>query len=149
MMSARFFYLLKPVNERKLYNVMDGAARTLNRRRSSAIVINTPDGPRRVLLERIQYVERTGRRLRYHCIDGVLDSQTIRGSLRETAAALLADRRFYLCGASFVMNFQHVTGVNGQNAMLDDGQSVALPRASTADFKLACGNYWLEEGDKW
>ena len=56
---------------------------------------------------------------------------------------MLADRRFCLCGASFVLNFQHVTGVNGQVAQLDNGQTVALPRASAADFKKAWGSYWL------
>ena len=64
-------------------------------------------------------------------------------------APLLVDQRFYLCGASFVLNFQHVTGVQGQNAMLDNGQTVPLPRAAAADFKKAWGNYWLEEGTTW
>ena len=122
---------------------MDGAVKTLNRRRSSAIVVNTPDGPRRILLERIRYVERMGRRMRYHCTDGVVDSQTIRASFRETTAPLLVDPRFCLCGASYVLNFRHVVGVNGQIAMLDDEQTVDLPRTAAMDFKLAWGNYWL------
>lgn len=138
-----FFYLLKPVDRKKLFHVMDGAVKTLNRRRSSAIVVNTPDGPRRILLERIRYVERIGRRMRYHCTDGVVDSQTIRASFRETTAPLLVDPRFCLCGASYVLNFQHVVGVNGQIAMLDDEQTVDLPRTAAMDFKLAWGNYWL------
>lgn len=140
-----FFYLLKPVEERKLFQVLDGAVEKLNRRRNSAVVVATADGPRRVLLEHIRYVERVGRCMRYYCTDGTIDSQTIRVSFREAAAPLLADRRFCQCGASFVLNFQHVTGVNGQSAMLDDGQIVALPRTSATDFKKAWGNYWLTE----
>lgn len=65
------------------------------------------------------------------------------------AAPLLADRRFYLCGASFVLNFQHVTGVDGQAALLDNGQTVVLPRTAAAAFKKAWGGYWLEEGTAW
>lgn len=140
-----FFYLLKPVEERKLFQVLDGAAEKLDRRRSSAVVVTTPDGPRRILLERIRYVERMGRCMRYYCTDGTVDSQTIRVSFREMAAPLLADRRFCQCGASFVLNFQHVTGVKGQTALLDNGQSVALPRTAAAEFKRAWGDYWLEE----
>ena len=121
----------------------------LNRRRRSAIVVTTADGPRRVLLERIRYAERVGRCVRYYCTDSTVDSQTIRVSFREAAAPLLADRRFCLCGASFVINFQHVTGVNGQTALLDSGQTVALPRTAAADFKKAWGNYWLEEETAW
>lgn len=144
-----FFYLLKPVNEAKLFQVLDGAVEKLNRRRSSAVVVTTVDGPRRILLERIRYVERMGRCMRYYCTDTTIDSQTIRVSFREAAAPLLADRRFCLCGASFVLNFQHVTGVNGQTALLDNGQTVILPRTSATGFKKAWGNYWLEERNAW
>ena len=140
-----FFYLLKPVEERKLFQVLDGAVEKLNRRRSSAAVVTTADGPRRILLERIRYVERVGRCMRYYCIDDTIDSQTIRVSFREAAAPLLADRRFFQCGASFVLNFQHVTGVNGQTALLDNGRAVTLPRTAATDFKKAWGNYWLTE----
>lgn len=144
-----FFYLLKPVKEHKLFQVLDGAVEKLNRRRSSAAVVTTADGPRCILFECIRYVERVGRVMRYYCTDGTVDSQTIRVSFREMAAPLLADRRFYLCGASFVLNFQHVTGVNGRTALLDNGQSVMLPRTAATDFKKAWGNYWLEEQNAW
>lgn len=144
-----FFYLLKPVEKRRLFQVLDGAVEKLGRRRSSAIVVATSDGPRRILLEQIRYVERVGRCMRYFCTDGTVDSQTIRISFREMAAPLLADRRFWLCGASFVLNFQHVAGVNGQTALLDNGQTVALPRAAAAEFKRAWGSYWLEEQNAW
>lgn len=142
-----FFYLLKPAEEGKLFRVLDGAVEKLNRRRSSAIVVTTADGPRRILLERIRYVERVGRCMRYDCTDGTIDSQTIRAAFREVAAPLLADRRFCLCGASFVLNFQHVTGVTGQIALLDNGRTVALPRAAATGFKKAWGSYWLDEGN--
>ena len=140
-----FFYLLKPVEEGKLFQVLDGAVKKLDRRRDGAVVVATADGSRRILLERIRYVERIGRCMRYYCTDGTVDSQTIRVSFREMAAPLLADRRFCLCGASFVMNFQHVAGVNGQTALLDNGQSVSLPRTAAAAFKRAWGSYWLED----
>lgn len=144
-----FFYLLKPVEERKLFHVLDDAIEKLNQRRNCAIVINTAEGPRHILLERIRYVERVGRCMRYYCTDGVIDSQTIRVSFRKMAAPLLADRRFCLCRASFVLNFQHVTGVKNHMALLDNGQSVSLPRTAATEFKKAWGNYWLEEKDTW
>lgn len=139
-----FFYLLKPVAAEKLFQVLDGAVEKLNQRRAKAIVVHTAEGPRRILLEQIRYLERVGRCIRYYCTDATVDSQSIRLSFREAAAPLLADRRFYLCGASFVLNFQHVTGVNGQTAMLDNGQMVTLPRSAAVEFKKAWGGYWLE-----
>ena len=139
-----FFYLLKPVDAGKLFQVLDNAVEKIAQRQSSAVLVNTSNGPRRILLERIRFVERVGRCVRYYCTDGTVDSQTIRVPFRDTVAPLLTDRRFYLCGASFVMNFQHVTGVNGQTALLDSGQTVALPRSAATEFKKAWGSYWLE-----
>ena len=133
------------MDENKLFQVLDRAVKKLNQRRNSAIVVATADGPRRILLEHIRYVERVGRCMRYYCTDDVVDSQSIRASFREMAAPLLADRRFCLCGASFVLNFQHVTGVSGQTALLDNGQAVSLPRTAATEFKKAWGNYWLTE----
>ena len=140
-----FFYLLKPVESGKFFQVLDGAVAKLDRRRSRAIVVTTAAGPRRILLERIRYVERVGRCMRYFCTDGTVDSQSIRIPFKKAAAPLLTDRRFYLCGASFALNFQHVTGVQAQTALLDDGRAVTLPRTAAAEFKKAWGNYWLEE----
>ena len=137
------------MEEAKLFQVLDKVVEKQNQRRSRAVLVATADGPRRILLEHIRYVERVGRCMRYYCTDGIVDSQTIRVSFREAAGPLLSDRRFCPCGASFVLNFQHVTGVSGQLAMLDDGQTVVLPRASATAFKKAWGSYWLEERHAW
>ena len=144
-----FSYLLKPVDEARLFKVLDGAVEKLERRRSSAVMVNTPGGMQRIRLEQILYVERMGHCMRYHCVGGVVDSQSIRLPFKTAAAPLLADRRFYLCGASFALNLQHVTGVHGQAAILDNGQTVTLPRMSAADFKKAWGKFWLEEKSAW
>lgn len=142
-----FSYLLKPVEETKLFRVLDEAVEKLARRQSSSTVVHTLQGPRRIPLERIRYAERVGRIIRYFCTDGMVDSRSIRVPFREAVAPLLSDRRFCLCGASFVLNFQHVTGVNGQIVMLDNGQTVALPRAAAVDFKKVWGSYWLDVHD--
>ena len=144
-----FSYLLKPVDEARLFKVLDGAVEKLERRRSNAVMVNTPGGMQRIRLEQILYVERMGHCMRYHCVGGVVDSQSIRSPFKTAAAPLLADRRFYLCGASFALNLQHVTGVQGQSAMIDDGQTDVLPRASATEFKKAWGKFWLEEKSAW
>ena len=43
--------VLKPAEEKKLFEVLDRAVEKLNRKRSGAIVISTTDGPRRILLD--------------------------------------------------------------------------------------------------
>ena len=61
---------------------------------------------------------------------------------------LQTGRRFCLCGASFVLDFQHqhVAGVDGRETLLDSAQPVVLPRAAAAESKKAWGNCWLGKG---
>ena len=141
-----FFYLLKPVDRDRFFAVLDRLTDKFQRRRREGIVVPTVSGPRYILFDQILYAERAGRIMRYCCTDGALDSRTLRGSFRETAAPLLADPRFYLCGASLAVNLAHVTGVEGADALLDSGATVPLPRAAVAAFKDAWGKFWLKEG---
>ena len=141
-----FFYLLKPLEKGRLFEVLDAAVKKLNDRRSKAVLIATRDGPRRLLLDQILYVERVGRSLRYFCSNGTVDSMTLRVPFHTAVEPLLADSRFCQCGSSFAFNLQHVAGVRGQEVLLDSGDSVTIPRASVAPFKHTWGRFWLEEG---
>ena len=141
-----FFYLLKPLEKGRLFEVLDAAVKKLDDRRSKAVLIATKDGPRRLLLDQILYVERVGRGLRYFCSGGAVDSLSLRVPFHAAVEPLLADPRFCQCGSSFAFNLQHVAGVSGQEVLLDSGGAVAIPRASVAPFKHAWGSFWLEEG---
>ena len=141
-----FFYLLKPLEKGRLFQVLDAAVKKLDDRRSKAVLIATKDGPRRLLLDQILYVERVGRSLRYFCSGGAVDSLSLRVPFHAAVEPLLADPRFCQCGSSFAFNLQHVTGVSGQEVLLDSGGTAAIPRASVAPFKHAWGRFWLEEG---
>jgi len=91
-------------------------------------------------------VERVGRSVRYYLTGGeTLDSRTIRGSFQEAVAPLLSDKRFFLCGASFVLNLGHVKSVERGTAFLDGGVRAAVSRSAFSGLKQAWMDYWLEE----
>ncbi|WP_306487783.1 LytR/AlgR family response regulator transcription factor [Agathobaculum sp.] len=142
--ARAFFYLIKPVTEKKLFGLLDEAAEKLQQRRSRGILVMTPDGPRHIRMDHILYAERIGRRVRYYCTDGTVDTQTIRCTFRDAVHPLTEERRFCMCGASFLVNMEHVTGVDGREALLDNGGRLILPR-SASSFKDNWGRFWLEE----
>ena len=142
--ARAFFYLMKPVTEKKLFGLLDEAAEKLQQRRSRGILVMTPDGPRHIRMDHILYAERIGRRVRYYCTDGTVDTQTIRCTFRDAVHPLTEERRFCMCGASFLVNMEHVTGVDGREALLDNGGRLILPR-SASSFKDNWGRFWLEE----
>ena len=142
-----FFYLLKPLEKERLFQVLDAAVEKLNDRREKAILISTRDGTRSVLLDQILYVERVGRSLRYYRSHDTLDSLSLRVAFHTAVGPLLSDPRFCQCGSSFAFNLQHIVGVKGAEVLLDNGRSVAIPRTAVVSLKRAWGNFWLEEND--
>lgn len=141
-----FYYILKPVKLELLFGVLDKAVSTLQRETHEGMVVNTHSGVRRVLFDTILYAERAGRIMRLHCDGETVDTLTLRCSFRDAAAPLLEDKRFYMCGASYVLNLRRVVSVDGQVATMDDGERVTLPRLSATDFKATWGLYWLKGG---
>ncbi len=142
--TQAFYYLLKPVDRDQLFQVLDRAADALDKRKNQTVIVSTAVGLRSIPLSDILYVERVDRSMRYYLAGGeAVDSRTLRGSFRDGAAPLLEDRRFFLCGASFVLGLHHVKSVERGKAMLDTGGFVPVSQNACGELKRAWMNYWL------
>ena len=142
--ARAFHYLVKPVEPERLYQVLDGAVAALEKQRSACVAVRTRDGLRLARLDEIMYAELAGRAVRYHLSDGTaLDSVTVRGGFQEETAPLLADDRFLLCGASFVVNLFYVIAVEKGALRMDGGSRVPLPRGLAARVRSRWSSYWL------
>ena len=141
--ARAFYYLLKPLEQERFFQVLDEVVDVLLKRQDAAIIIHTAAGLRSVPLADVLYVERVERFMRYYLAGGeTVDSRTLRGSFREGAATLLADERFALCGASFVLGLHHVKSIERGKALLDTGERVSVSMNACAELKRAWMNYW-------
>lgn len=140
-----FHYLLKPITPEKFFAVLDAAADICTSRQNESILIQTANGPRRVLLDEILYIERSNRSMRYICDHERIQTRTLRGAFRDAVQELLADPRFVLCGASFLVNLSRIAGIDGQEVLLDTGSVVSMPRTAAPALKRQWGAYWLEQ----
>lgn len=139
-----FYYLVKPVSPEQLYPVLDSAAAELERRKAACVTVKTKDGLRRVRLDDILYAELSGRTVHYHLAGGErLDSVTVRGAFHEEIAPLLADPRFFQCGASFAANLFYVTSAEKTCFKMDGGKRVPLSRSLAAQARQRWNDYWL------
>lgn len=142
-----FYYLLKPVEKKELFSLLDEAMETMQKRREKSIQVKSHGGTVRLLFDSVLYAELMGRAVRYHLRDGsCVDSMTLTGSFREAVSPLLEDPRFLLCGASFVVNLYYVTMVDKNGVVLADGSSLGLPKAACTALRTAWSDYWLEGG---
>ncbi len=143
-LTRALFYLVKPVEREQLFEVLGRVVDAFQKRLSQAAAVNTPSGTRSIPLHEILYVERADRWMRYHLMSGeTVDSGAVHGPLREAAETLLADGRFFLCGADLALGLHHVRSVEQNEALLDSGVRVPVPRSACAGLKRAWMNYWL------
>ena len=139
-------YLLKPVSEERLFAALDDALKTVAERRAQSVMVKTAEGTSRLPLDDILYAEQIERLPYYHLRDGsCVTGVTIRTSFREAMKPLLADGRFYLCGASLVFNLHHIKRVTRSDAFPGSRQ-VPVPKRAAAELHTAWMHYWLEGG---
>ena len=140
-------YLLKPVREDELFRALDDAFKAITNRREQSIMVKTADGMSRLLLDHILYVEQTERAPHYYMKDGsCVVGVTIQTSFQDTIRPLLADKCFYLCGASFVLNLHCIKSINKADVLFVGGQQTTVPRRAAAELNTAWIHYWLEGG---
>jgi len=141
-----FSYLLKPVREEKLFAVLDDAI-AVRERREESVIVRTAESTVRLRLDSILYVELTGRAPCYYLNDGShVVGVTLRTSFRDAMRPLLNDKRFHLCGSSFVFNLHHIGSMNKSRVLFDGGRWVEVPRRAYHALQSAWMDYWLEGG---
>lgn len=140
-LAQAYHYLLKPVEERTLFNVLDGAVGHLAAGRDASVAFRQKDGLRRLRLDSIVYGELFDRCIRLHLADGeTADGLTLRQSFKDEAAPFLAHRRFALCSASFFVNLAYIEKVERDGLRLKDGVRLPLSRAQRDEVT----NRWID-----
>lgn len=134
-------YLLKPVDEHKLYNTLDKAYKTLNTTKKS-IVITQLGEHYRILLDDIIFIESFGHNLNIITIN---KSYEIRKNISEIETEL--DNRFFRCHRSYIVMMKYVKNISANEILLDNGQHVPLSRKLYKDMFQLFIKY--HKGKKW
>ena len=120
---AALHYLMKPVQEDKLFAVLDRAVERLHKA-ERVLTLELGRETVRVPLRQIRYVDV---HLNYVTVHAKMD-YTVKKPLGDIAAAL--DERFYRVGRSAIVNLTCVSRVTKTDIYLDDGAAVPLPRGA-------------------
>lgn len=119
-----FHYLVKPVEQYKLQNVLQRAIRKMEHHREEYIIINKERQRIKLLLEDILYFEIQGRVTYVHTKEGVLDYYEQIGLLEKE----LQNKDFFRCHKSFLINLNHVDSYNRQEIILDNGEKIVIAK---------------------
>ena len=100
-------YILKPINERKLFPILDSIFPTFNKGKERLFLLSTLDREVKIPFSSIVCVELDNRRLCVHLDNSEkLYGRYIRTTFAEAVAPLLQDSRFFCPHKSFVINVE-------------------------------------------
>lgn len=145
--ARAFHYLLKPVEQKQLFQALDEAVELIAQRRDEAVVIRCKDGLLKLEMAQVIYVELFDRRLCCHLVNGeVVQSVSLREAFREAASEFLACPNFALCGVSYAVNLDHVMRVGQSQIHLRGEQTIPLSRAYRNEFTGRWLDHYLGGG---
>lgn len=120
---AALHYLMKPVKEEKLWEVLDRAAEKLAKNEK---VLHFESGGEmvRVPIYQIRYAEVSGNYVTIHALQDI----TVKMTLGELEKQL--DERFYRAGRSVIINLTQIRRVTRTEIRLNNDTAIPLPRGA-------------------
>lgn len=134
-------YVLKPVSYFAFSQRMQRALERMKHRTRKFISVPFQGGMRKLDISQIRYIEVVNHSLIYH-----LDGETLeaKGVLSELEEALTA-YHFFRCNKCYLVNLEHVNGVN-ENCADVDGDQIQVSRPKKKAFLDTLNNYINEVG---
>lgn len=129
-------YVLKPINYYTFSVRLERAVSRVKIRQSDEILLNLPDGIKRLKVDRIHYIEVQNRMLHYHTEDGIF---IVRGTL-QGAEELLRESHFVRCNHWYLVNLQHVSEIR-KNLVIVAGDELEISRRNKTAFLSALTDY--------
>lgn len=136
-----FQYLLKPVDGHKLRKVLEMAVRKTRKQVREFILVSKGRQTRKLFLDDIFYFEIRGRIIEAHGREGIFTYYEQIGVLEKN----LQGKGFFRCHKSYLINLKHVDGYNRQEAILDQGERVAIAKRRYDRFCMEILEYMSKQ----
>lgn len=129
-------YILKPIEKENFFLALDDVLAIPSEPESTQIIIKAKNGGNiKIQRENIIYVTLDKRAASYHFANGqTISGRTIRVPFREAMHDLLQNPAFVMCGASTVINLQHIRLVEHSTVFFQNDSCLFIPKR--ADKKL-------------
>ncbi|MCI8282419.1 MAG: response regulator transcription factor [Lachnospiraceae bacterium] len=126
-----FQYLLKPVEDKKLKQVLKRAVHKTESRSQEFIIASKERQKKKLYLDDIYYFEIKGRILHVHGEEGIFTYYDQIQRLEDK----LQEKGFFRCHKSYLINLKYVEGYNKQEAVLDNGERIVIAKRR---YELFC-----------
>lgn len=133
-----FDFIVKPIQYNLFAAKMTRAVKRLAAAVRKKLLIRSGDKSVRVYVDEILYVEILGHNLTFHT---ERQSVSTRGSLKDAMEALEGDD-FALCNKSCFANLHHVEMIDGDEAVMDNGDRLQISRPRKTEFMQQIADYY-------
>lgn len=137
-----FQYLLKPIDEKKLKQVLDHALDKIEPQSKDFIIISRERQKQKIVLDEVWYFEGKGRQIHIHRKEGMVSYYEQISSLEEQ----LRNKGFFRCHKSYLVNLKYVEGYNRQEAVLDNGERIMIAKRRYEEFCKAMLEFMRRSG---
>lgn len=128
-----FDYLLKPVDQKALFETLDKAYAISKTTLEKSIMIQTAKATYILSPSQIEFVEINNRTLSFHLIDGTVKS--ISGRLSDYEDTLLNQPEFLKIHRSYIINMDFMKAMNQKSFITLTGKEVPISRNLLHDIK--------------
>lgn len=137
-----FEYLVKPLGERKLHRTLLRCIAKQTRQSDDFIIISKDRQTRKLFLDEVRYFEIHGRLIEAHGVHPIFSWYEQIGTLESK----LADKDFFRCHKSYLINLKYVEVYDRQEATLDNGEKVLIAKRRYDAFCTAILEYMRKNG---
>ena len=137
-----FHYLVKPVDDRKMRNVLQKAVLKTESHSQEFIIVSRERQKRKLLLDNIRYFEIEGRKINVHGTGGVFTYYEQIGVLESR----LRGMGFFRCHKSYLINLKHVDTYSRQEVVLDNGEKIVIAKRRYEEFTKELLDYMKKRG---
>lgn len=137
-----FQYLLKPVDSKKLKNVLKRAILKTENHTQEYIIVNRERQKKKLLLNDIYYFEIKGRVVEVHGTEDFFAYYGQIGKLEDK----LQGKGFFRCHKSYLINLKYVDGYNRQEAILENGERIMIAKRRYEEFCQEMLKFMRENG---
>ncbi len=137
-----FHYLVKPVEEKKLQNILERAVLKTEKQFRDFIMISRERQQKKLFLNDIYYFEIIGRVIYVHKAKEVLDFYEQIGVLEKN----LSGKGFCRCHKSYLVNLKYVDGYTRQEILLENGEKIAVSKRRYDEFCRELMDYMKRNG---
>ena len=136
-------YLLKPVVQEELFQVLDKVWKKVEEERKKYLVIRSGSNLCRIPMQDIVYVEAQKKYQYLYLTNGT--QHMLRLTMAKIYEMLSEYEEFVKAGVSYIINLMHVESISAQTVQLDNKKQIYLPRGAYPALKEQYFHYYCKE----